>query len=144
MATTSPLARVKEEFGGKDKLVDKIVGLLDSGDESKDDLRKRLLSAANRKLIRLHGVATQVKSAGGKDQIASAAAQELGKGKDKDYLAKLSTYSSGKLVDILASAKKRNSRAIPKAPAVIAAKSAAAKAKRAPVKAPAKKKPGSK
>ena len=30
MATTSPLARVKEEFGGKDKLVDKIVGLLDS------------------------------------------------------------------------------------------------------------------
>lgn len=134
MATTSPLARVKEEFGGKDKLVDKIVGLLDSGDESKDDLRKRLLSAANRKLLRLHGVATQVKSAGGKDNLASAAAQELGKGKDKDYLAKLSTFSPGKLVDILASAKKRKGRAAPKAPAAIAAKSAAAKAKRAPAK----------
>ena len=43
----SPLARVKEEFGGKDKLVDKIVGVLDSGDESKDELRKRLLGVAN-------------------------------------------------------------------------------------------------
>jgi len=139
MATTSPLARVKEEFGGKDKLVDKIVGLLDSGDESKDDLRKRLLSAANRKLIRLHGVATQVKSAGGKDQIAAAAAQELGKAKDKDYLAKLSTFSSGKLVDILGSAKKRNARKAPKAPAAVAAKTAAAKAKRAPATATKKK-----
>ena len=139
MATTSPLARVKQEFGGKDKLVDKIVGLLDSGDESKDDLRKRLLSAANRKLLRLHGVATQVKSAGGKDNLASVAAQELGKGKDKDYLAKLSTFSAGKLVDILASAKKRKGHATPKAPAAVAAKSAAAKASRASAKKPAKK-----
>ncbi len=28
----SPLSRVKDEFGGKDKLVDKIVGVLDAGD----------------------------------------------------------------------------------------------------------------
>ena len=141
MATTSPLARVKQEFGGKDKLVDKIVGLLDAGDESKDDLRKRLLGAANRKLIRLHGVATQVKSAGGRDQIAAAAAQELGKGKDKDYVAKLGTFSSGKLVDILASAKKRNGRkgaAAPKAAGAAKAPKAAAKAKtaKAPKQAP--------
>ena len=146
MATTSPLARVKQEFGGKDKLVDKIVGLIDAGDESKDDLRKRLLGAANRKLIRLHSVATQVKGAGGRDQIAAAAAQELGKGKDKDYVAKLSTFSSGKLVDMLNSAKKRSARkarkgsAAPKARATTgAAPKAAAKAKRAPAKKPAAK-----
>ena len=60
MATKSPLARVKEEFGGKDKLVDKIVGLLGSGDEPKDEMRRRLLGAANKKLVRLHTVATQV------------------------------------------------------------------------------------
>ncbi len=131
MATTSPLARVKQEFGGKDKLVDKIVGLLDAGDESKDDLRKRLLGAANRKLIRLHGVATQVKGAGGRDQIAAAAAQELGKGKDKDYVAKLSTFSSGRLVDMLSAAKKRSAR---KARKGGAAAKPAAKAKRAPAK----------
>ena len=40
MSTKSPLERVKQEFGGKDKLVDKLVGLIDAGDESKDDLRK--------------------------------------------------------------------------------------------------------
>src|SRR5438105_13751561 len=104
MATITPLARVKEEFGGKDKLVDKIVGLLGSGDEPKEDLRRRLLGAANSKLIRLHGVATQVKSAGGREPLATAAAQELGRAKDKDYVAKLGTSSSGKLVDILQSA----------------------------------------
>ena len=63
-AKKSPLARVKDEFGGKDKLVDKIVGVLDSGDESKDDLRKRLLGVANGKLIRLHSVATRIKDGG--------------------------------------------------------------------------------
>ena len=70
----SPLSRVKDEFGGKDKLVDKIVGILDSGDESKDDLRKRLLGVANGKLIRLHSVATRTKAAGGHDKLAAATA----------------------------------------------------------------------
>ena len=142
MATTSPLARVKQEFGGKDKLVDKIVGLVDAGDESKDDLRKRLLGAANRKLIRLHGVATQVKGAGGRDQMAAAAAQEMGKGKDKDYVTKLSTFSSGKLVDILNSARARSARNARKSGAATKAAPAAkapAKAKRAPAKKPAAK-----
>ena len=110
MATKSPLARVKETFGGKDKLVDKIVALLGSGDEPRDDMRRRLLGAANRKLERLHGVATQVKELGGHDQLADAAAQALGRGKDKDYVAKLGTFSSGKLVDILQSARRRNQR----------------------------------
>lgn len=146
MATKSPLARVKEEFGGKDKLVDKIVGLLGSGDEPKEDMRRRLLGAANSKLVRLHGVAIQVKELGGKDQLADAAAQELGRAKDKDYVAKLGTFSSGKLVDILQSARlrnKRNGAAVAaksaSAPAV-AASAAPAKAKRAPEKASEKKK----
>lgn len=133
MATTSPLARVKEEFGGKDKLVDKIVGLLGSGDEPKEDMRKRLLGAANRKLIRLHGVATQVKELGGKDELAVAAAQEMGRAKDKDYVAKLQTFTSGKLVDMLQSAKRRNGRAATKAKAA-----ATVKPKRAPAPVVAK------
>ena len=137
MATITPLARVKEEFGGKDKLVDKIVGLLGSGDEPKDDLRRRLLGAANSKLIRLHGVATQVKSAGGREQLATAAAQEQGRAKDKDYVTKLGTFSSGKLVDILQSAKRRSGRLAAKAKKA----GAAPKAKAAK---PAAKKPAAK
>ena len=142
MATKSPLARVKEEFGGKDKLVDKIVALLGSGDEPKDDMRRRLLGAANSKLVRLHGVATQVKDLGGHEKLADAAAQELGRSKDKDYVTKLATFSSGKLIDILQSARRRNKRK--GAPVVKSTKAAAAKAKRVPAAAAAtgaKKKP---
>jgi len=138
MATITPLARVKEEFGGKDKLVDKIVGLLGSGDEPKEDLRRRLLGAANSKLIRLHGVATQVKSAGGREQLATAAAQELGRAKDKDYVTKLGTFSSGKLVDILQSAKRRSTRAAAKAKGKTAAPAAKARTAKPATKAGAK------
>lgn len=131
MATKSPLARVKEEHGGKDKLVDKIVGLIgsQSEDESKDDLRRRLLGAANSKLVRLHGVAAQVKDLGGRAELASAAATAMGHGKDKDFVEKLGTYSSGRLVDMLGSARRRTEHASAKA--ARASKAAAARASKA-------------
>jgi hypothetical protein len=125
----SPLERVKEEFGGKDKLVDKIVGSLDSGDESKDELRKRLLGVANAKLIRLHGVATRTKQAGGHDKLAAATAEKLGRAKDKDYVAKLESFSNGKLIDILSAAERRHGKVTA---AASAAASDGAKAPRAP------------
>jgi hypothetical protein len=127
-SSSSPLARVKEEFGGKDKLVDKLVGLVDAGDESKDDLRKRLLGAANSKLLRLHIVASKVKEQGGHDKLAAAAASGVGHGKDKDYVAKLESFSNGRLVDMLASAERRAKRKSA-APAKAAAPKAAPKAK---------------
>jgi hypothetical protein len=107
----NPLARVKQEFGGKDKLVDKIVGLVDAGDESKDDLRKRLLGAANKKLIRLHAVATAVKQEGGHDKLVAATAASLGRAKDKDYVEKLSGFPDARLLDIKQSADRRSQRA---------------------------------
>jgi hypothetical protein len=104
----SPLARVKEEFGGKDKLVDKIVGVLDSGDESKDELRKRLLGVSNTKLVRLFSVATRTKQAGGHDKLVTSTADKLNRAKDKDYVAKLGEFSNGKLLDILSAAEGRS------------------------------------
>jgi hypothetical protein len=151
MSSASPLARVKEEFGGKDKLVDKLVGLVDAGDESKDDLRKRLLGAANSKLLRLHVVATKVKQQGGHDALAAAAANSVGHGKDKDFVAKLETLSNGRLVDMFEVGQRHAKRktdaatakAAPKAPKAPRAKveakgKATAKGKG---KAPAKKAP---
>src|SRR6185295_1929723 len=141
MAHKSPLARVKDEFGGKDKLVDTIVGLLGSGDEPKDDMRRRLLGAANGKLIRLHGIATEVKDLGGHDKLADAAAAELGRSKDKDYVAKLGTFSSGRLIDLLHSARARNGKngaAKAKAPASTEASAAAPAAAKPEKKAAAK------
>ena len=129
MPSNSPLARVKEEFGGKDKLVDKLVGLVDAGDESKDDLRKRLLGAANSKLLRLHIVASKVKEQGGHDKLAAAAATGVGHGKDKDYVSKLESFSNGRLVDLLEAGERRAKRKAGATASAVAAKSAARKAK---------------
>ncbi len=131
---TGPLARVKEEFGGKDKLVDKIVGVLDSGDESKDELRKRLLGVSNTKLIRLFSVATKTKQAGGHDKLVATTAEKLNRAKDKDYVAKLDEFSDGRLLDVLSAAERRTGAAVAKtdgakAPAARAARAARAAAK---------------
>ena len=145
----SPLARVKDEFGGKDKLVDKIVGVLDAGDESKDDLRKRLLGVANGKLIRLYGVATRTKTAGGHDKLVASTADQLKRGKDKDYVAKLDSFSDGKLLDMLSVAERRAKAAgaapapKPKAEKPKAEKAAKPKAEKPAAKAAAPK-PGAK
>ena len=135
-SSSSPLARVKEEFGGKDKLVDKLVGLVDAGEESKDDLRKRLLGAANSKLLRLHIVASKVKEQGGHDKLAAAAALGAGHGKDKDYVTKLESFSNGRLVDMLASAERRAKRKSAAPAKAAASKAATAKAAAAKAAAP--------
>jgi hypothetical protein len=135
MSSASPLARVKEEFGGKDKLVDKLVGLVDAGEESKDDLRKRLLGAANSKLLRLHLVATKVKEQGGRDKLATAAASAVGHGKDKDYVAKLGSFSNGRLVDMLEAGERRAKRKATKASKTASAAPRAEKKAKAPAKA---------
>jgi hypothetical protein len=145
---TGPLARVKEEFGGKDKLVDKIVGVLDSGDESKDELRKRLLGVSNTKLIRLFSVATKTKQAGGHDKLVSTTAEKLNRGKDKDYVAKLDEYSDARLLDVLGAAEGKSGAAAPstdgaKPPVAKAAKPRAPKPA-AKAEKPAAKKPAGK
>ena len=123
----SPLARVKEEFGGKDKLVDKIVGVLDSGDESKDELRKRLLGVSNTKLIRLFSVASQTKQAGGHDKLATVTAEKLNRTKDKDYVTKLGTLSNARLLDLQGTVKApKAAKAKPANPAKTTAKPAKA------------------
>jgi hypothetical protein len=130
-ASKSPLEQVKQEFGGKDKLVDKIVGLIDPGEETKDDLRKRLLGAANGKLMRLFAVATRVKKEGGHDKLVAATATSLGRVKDKDYVEKLETYSDARLLDILQASERRNQRKSARHGGAAAPK-AAAEAKKAP------------
>jgi hypothetical protein len=124
MSQKSPLEVVNEKFGGKDKLVDKLVGLLES-DESKDDLRKRLLAVANRKLLRLHQVASTVKEKyGSREKLVDETISARGKAKDKDYRARLEAYSTSRLVDIATVSARRN-----KAAAAAESKAAKGKAK---------------
>jgi hypothetical protein len=111
MSNKSPLTQVNEKFGGKDKLVDKLVGLLET-DEPKDEVRTRLLGVANTKLLHLHEVASMVREKyGSRDKLLTAAAAALGRTKDKDYLAKLESFSTAKLLDVTLMAERRARRA---------------------------------
>lgn len=116
MAAHSPLARIKETFGGKDKLIDKIVNLIDKGDESKEDLRKRLMAAANTKLLRLFAVWSEVKEKyGSKEKLVAAVADKLGRAKDNDYVQKLAKYTPARLIDMAHAAEARARKAGKKA-----------------------------
>jgi len=96
----TPLVRVNEEFGGKEKLVDTIVDVAERGDEDKAALRKRLLAASNTKLMRLLRIATEVKQIGGKEKLVDAILAQSNRAKDKDYRARLMVWSPGRLLDL--------------------------------------------
>lgn len=147
MPTKSPLEEVNDKFGGKDKLVEKLVGLLES-DEPKEELRKKLLAVANKKLLRLHGVASLVKEKyGSRDKLLEQLATSTGRAKDKDYRTRLETFTTPRLVDAVKIAERRSKAPAAKgrAPAAAkAAKPAAPKKEKAAAKKPAAKSAGGK
>lgn len=142
MPTKSPLEEVNDKFGGKDKLVEKLVGLLES-DEPKEELRKRLLAVANKKLLRLHGVASLVKEKyGSREKLLEQLAGSTGRAKDKDYKTRLESFTTPRLVDAAKIAERRTKAAAGtkgRAPAAAkAAKPAAPKKAKAAKKTAAK------
>ena len=97
----APLARMKETFGDKEKLVEAIVGMIELGEETKDQAKVRLLSASNAKLLRLHAVAKEVKDKfGTKDKLLEAVVAQLGRAKDKDYRQALTRHTTARLLDL--------------------------------------------
>jgi hypothetical protein len=116
----SPLQSVNERFGSKEKLVDALCALpakvLERGeDEDKEAFRKRLLAAANSKLIRLYNTSKTIEERwGGKEQLVEALLQMRNRLKDKDYRSKLLTYPIGRLFDQFRSAERAQRRAADK------------------------------
>jgi hypothetical protein len=107
----SPLAVTKADHGTKEKLVDKLVGLLGQIrkiEEDKDELKARLLAASNKKLLRLHEVGSEIKSKYGSiDKLAEAVGAAIGRSKDAPYLEKLKAVTPAKLLDMVKAAEKR-------------------------------------
>ena len=98
----SPLMLVKEQYGSKDKLVDKATSLLDAEEgESNDEFKARLKLVPNRKLMHA------VKELGGRDAIVKKIAELRGQAKDFPYQDKLKGYTTGRLVDMLGSLERR-------------------------------------
>ncbi|MGB9599634.1 MAG: hypothetical protein ACP5QK_04535 [Myxococcota bacterium] len=106
----SPLARVKKEFGSKEKLVSEILSLLKSLNEKlPDDIEKRLKSQTNQKLMKLYNNAKKV-SEMGKDKMVDIILKVKRAGSkkiDEDYKNSLMKLSVSRLYDMYRSAQKR-------------------------------------
>jgi hypothetical protein len=146
----TPLQVVNEQHGGKEKLVDKLVDLIEKGEDGAEDIKERLRNVSNQKLLRLLEVAQTVKEKyGSKEKLTSVVADALGRAKDADYVKRLSAYSPARLLDLAKSLAKKargkgapenkGGKAVKAAPADKKAASAKAKAPATKAKAPAKK-----
>ena len=102
----APLAKVKRLHGTKEKLVDSLVPkLAEDSDESKGELKQRLLSVSNQKLLRLADAwQTMEEKYGSKAKLVQSISTARGKAKDEDYCDKLSSYSVPHLLDMARSA----------------------------------------
>lgn len=101
----SPLQMVKDRFGGKDKLVAELVGLMKRPTElTKDQFRKRLMAQSNRKLMILHARETTIKERfGNRDKLIDALlAARMGKQKkeDKGFRTHLENRTNGQLLEL--------------------------------------------
>ncbi len=105
----SPMARVKKEFGSKEKLVSEVISTLKAiGENLPEDIEKRLKSQANLKLLKLYNNAKKVKEIG-KDKIIEVVLKVKrpnSKKVDEDYKNSLMKYSVSKLYDIYLGASK--------------------------------------
>lgn len=98
----SPLARVKERFGSKEKLAQAVADLFAQVKEEKEDLKDRLKTAANTQLLRLHEVATQVKERfGSKEKLVEHLLALQNRVKDAGYREKLASFSLPRLMDMV-------------------------------------------
>jgi hypothetical protein len=103
-----PAGRVKERHNGKEALANALAPLLATETEDKDSVASRLKTASNAQLLRLQRVADAVKQKwGSRDALITALGTAEKKSKDKDYLAKLGTFSLPKLFDLATSAERR-------------------------------------
>jgi hypothetical protein len=103
-----PKARVLEAHGGKEALAKSVAALVARGDQDTDALATELKTASNSQLLRLHEVSETVKKKwGNRDKLIAAIGAAENKGKDKDYLTKLETYSLPHLVELATAAERR-------------------------------------
>ena len=111
MANETPLQAVKRLYQSKEKLIDKVVEVAREADEEVAEVKERLATVSNRKLLRLAEVGKSIKDKyGSKDKLVAAVTQALGKAKDKDYVARLKQLSSARLLDMARGAERRTRR----------------------------------
>jgi hypothetical protein len=108
----TPLQIVKDQFGGKAELAKKVAALF-SAPEGEDEAAfvDRLGRVANKKLLHLHALGQRLAELGGKDKLVAKVAELRGQAKDADFVAKLGTFTPGRLLDMFDSLTRRAKRA---------------------------------
>ena len=143
-AKKTPLQQVNEDHGGKAKLVDKVLGLIERGEEEAGELKARLQKASNKKLLRMAAVSSTIKEKyGSPDKLAAVVAHKLNRAKAADFLKKLEAHTPAKLLDMVRSLSGERRRPL-KVAAIAAARPAPEKKAKPAAKKPAAKKPGAK
>jgi hypothetical protein len=103
-----PRARVLENHGSKEALAKSLASVIARSDQDTDGLEASLKRASNAQLLRLSRVTATVKQKyGNREKLIAAIGTAEKKSNDKDYLAKLETYSLPQLLDMATSAEKR-------------------------------------
>jgi hypothetical protein len=112
MTKETPLQAVKRRFGSKETLVDSIADAVRGASEDAAQAKERLKTLSNKKLLRLAEITQSVKDnyGGSKDKLVDALSQSLGRAKDNDYVTKLRTFSTARLLDMKRAADRRGRR----------------------------------
>jgi hypothetical protein len=98
-----PKGRVGEAHGSKAALAKALAPVLARADEDTGALETRLAKASNAQLLRLQRASQTLKDKyGSRDKLIAAIGTASLKSKDKDYLAKLDTFSLPQLLDLAA------------------------------------------
>jgi hypothetical protein len=98
-----PKSRVAEGHGSKAALAKALAPVLARTDEDTGALETRLAKASNAQLLRLQRASQTLKDKyGSRDKLIAAIGTATQKSKDKDYLAKLDSYSLPQLLDLAA------------------------------------------
>jgi len=108
MKNISPLKIVKEKFGSKEKLVEKVVDLIAQTKDESEELKEKLSTAANAKLLKLYEVGNELKEKfGSKEKLVENILTVQNRIKDNPYKEKLMNYSIPRLMDMFKGLKKK-------------------------------------
>ena len=101
MATKTPHQIVKERYGSKAELVEKVAALCERAEgETDDDHKKRLKYVSNAKLLHLVAQSERAQALGGRDGMVAKILELKGQAKDREYEDKLKKLAIGRLVDL--------------------------------------------
>ena len=103
-----PRGRVVENHTSKAELAKSLASVLARTGEDADAVETKLKTASNAQLLRLSKVTATVKQKyGNREKLIAAIGTAEKKGKDKDFLARLESYSLPMLLDLASSGERR-------------------------------------